>query len=97
MKMKKEVQKCLDDDPYDIQMIIPNKKIIEGEKDKQKRKCIYCGGIMNDGMTRYKEIAHAIPEALGNIKFIQNEECDTCNDYFARNAEEDLCNFLIWK
>lgn len=97
MEMKKEVQKYLDDAPYEIQMIIPNKKITEGEKDKQKRKCIYCGGNINDGITRYKEIAHAIPEALGNIKFIQNEECDTCNDYFARNAEEDLCNFLIWK
>lgn len=67
------------------------------EKEKQKRKCIYCGGSINDGKTKYKEIAHAIPEALGNKKFIQNEECDACNDYFVANAEEDLCNFLIWK
>ena len=78
-------------------MIVPDKKVIKGQKEKQKRKCIYCGGRINDGKTKYKEVAHAIPEALGNIKFIQNEECDACNDYFAGNAEEDLCNFLIWK
>lgn len=94
---KEKIMKCLDDYPYEIQMIVPNKKVIIGEKEKQKRKCIYCGGSINDGKTKYKEIAHAIPEALGNKKFIQNEECDACNDYFAANAEEDLCNFLIGK
>lgn len=97
MDGKKVIQKYLDSDPYEMQMIVPDKKIIKGEKDKKKRRCIYCGGNINDGKTKYKETAHAIPEALGNIKFIQNEECDTCNDYFAGNAEEDLCNFLIWK
>ncbi len=69
-------------------MIVPKQKIIKGEKDKQKRKCIYYNGSVKDGKTKYQEIAHAIPEALGNTKFIQREECDACNDYFARNAED---------
>lgn len=97
MEVKENIQKNIDAYPYEIQMIVPEQKVIKGEKDKQKRKCIYCGGSVNDGKTRYQKIAHAIPEALGNTKFIQREECDACNDYFARNAEEDLCNFLVWK
>lgn len=96
-EMKENIQKYLDICPYEMQMIVPNQKIVRGEKEKLKRKCIYCGGTISDGETNYRETAHAIPEALGNIKFIQNEECDACNDYFARNAEEDLCNFLVWK
>lgn len=97
IEVKGNIQKYLDIYPYEIQMIVPEQKVIKGEKDKQKRKCIYCGGSVKDGKTRYQKIAHAIPEALGNTKFIQREECDACNDYFARNAEEDLCNFLVWK
>lgn len=97
MDAKNTIQKCLDSDPYEIQMIVPDKKVIRGEKDKKRRRCIYCGGDISDGKTKYKETAHAIPEALGNNKFIQNEECDACNDFFAGNAEEDLCNFLMWK
>lgn len=61
-----------------------------GEKDKSKRCCIYCG---NKGEKNFIEKAHAIPEALGN-EVIQNEECDECNSYFAKNIEEDFTNFL---
>ena len=46
------IQKYLDIYPYEIQMIVPEQKVIKGEKDKRKRKCIYCGGSVKDGKTR---------------------------------------------
>lgn len=82
--------------PYEFNPILPQKKVKIGEKNKKKRKCIYCRGCIADGKTTFREDAHAIPEALGNIKFFQNEECDICNDYFSNNAEEDMGNMLIW-
>lgn len=97
IKIKQGIQEALDKLPYELQMIIPKQKVFIGESKKEKRNCIYCGGKIEDGVTSFKNIAHAIPEALGNVKFIQNEECDSCNNYFAINAEEDLCNFLVWK
>ncbi len=33
---------------------------------------------------------------MGNKKFIQNEECGICNEYFAENAEEDFSNMLVF-
>ena len=41
MEVKGNIQKYLDIYPYEIQMIVPEQKVIKGEKDKQKRKCIY--------------------------------------------------------
>ena len=57
MEVKGNIQKYLDIYPYEIQMIVPEQKVIKGEKDKRKRKCIYCGGSVKDGKTRYQEIA----------------------------------------
>jgi hypothetical protein len=101
-KMKEHIQESekvgemIDAHPYTFNPVLPERKLIIGECDKSKRKCIYCGKIQGDGKTFYKEKAHAIPEALGNKKFIQNEECDACNGYFAKNAEEDLSNMLMF-
>ena len=83
--------------PYNWKAILPNRRIKVGERDKKKRKCIYCGGYIGDGKTSFKEDAHAIPEAIGNTKFFQNEECDICNGFFSNNAEEDFGNMLLWK
>ena len=70
--------------PYELFLFVPTQKIVVGESDKNKRRCIYCGGFLGDNKrTTFKEKAHAIPEALGNKKFIQNEECDSCNSFFA--------------
>lgn len=89
-------KKILDKFPYNVKPMIPNKIVKIGESDKKKRKCIYCEGNMEHGDASYREKAHAIPEAVGNTKFFQNEECDSCNDFFAQNAEEDLSNMLMF-
>ncbi len=82
---------------YTFNPIVPSHRVVVGESEKSKRKCIYCGGFQGDrNHTTFKEKAHAIPEALGNKKFIQNEECDSCNSFFSENAEEDLSNMLMF-
>lgn len=92
--MAKEIRDSL---PYELSLFFPTKKVSVGESDKAERHCIYCGGFQGDSRgTTFKEKAHAIPEALGNKKFIQNEECDSCNSFFAENAEEDLSNMLMF-
>ena len=48
-----------------------------GEPDKRKRVCRYCGRSMPE--VKFKNVAHAIPDALGNKSLFCNEECDTCN------------------
>lgn len=91
------IKEMMEENPYVIRPIIPTHKVIEGKSNKAHRKCIYCNGFQGDEKnTSFVETAHAIPEALGNKKFIQNEECDTCNSYFAQNAEEDLSNMLMF-
>lgn len=47
-----------------------------GEADKAQRVCRFCG---RTGKEYFKEIAHAIPESLGNKLLFCNDECDCCN------------------
>lgn len=90
-----EAKKILDNFEYKFNIYAPEKvKKYFGETNKKKRKCIYCGGCMEDNTAEFKENAHAIPEALGNKTYFQCEECDNCNDFFAKNVEEDMCNWL---
>lgn len=58
-----------------------------GEVDKSKRKCRFCG-CTDPG--KYKDVAHAIQDSLGNKLLVCYEECDYCNHKL--NAIED--NFL---
>lgn len=63
---------------YDIYAFgFDNIKHSIGEKDKNKRKCRFCG---KSGLERFHSSAHAIPEALGNKLLFSNEECDECNN-----------------
>ena len=62
-------------------------KVAVGEADKSKRKCRFCG-CTDPG--KYKDVAHAIQDSLGNKLLVCYEECDDCNHKL--NAIED--NFL---
>ncbi|SHM93537.1 HNH endonuclease [Mucilaginibacter sp. OK098] len=65
-----------------------------GEPDKSKRICRFCKRSMPD--VSFKNVAHAIAEALGNKTLILNEECDTCNAEFGSDTgiEKNLITFL---
>lgn len=69
------------------------KKKYIGLADKNLRVCRFCRRDMSQGAS-FKTTAHAIPEALGNKKFILNEECDECNRFFGSEIEPDLINKL---
>lgn len=64
-------------------------KIFLGES--KSRSCRYCGAT-DDG--RFKKVAHALPEAIGNKCLISLDECDECNDFFGRTMDEHLANYL---
>lgn len=63
-------------DKYNIYAYgIDSTPVYVGEPDKEKRICRFC----RKPQMGYKDVAHAIPEALGNTKLFCNEECDNCN------------------
>jgi len=70
------------------------KKLILNERTYlgNKGKCRYCGKDSSE--VKFKKIAHAIPELLGNKFLFSNDECDECNSYFDRHLENDLANFF---
>lgn len=63
--------------------IHPENKYYIGKKEN--RTCRFCGKSKPE--VTFSDIAHAIPEAIGNKKIILNEECDICNKFFSENLE----------
>ncbi|HDR7799671.1 HNH endonuclease [Bacillus thuringiensis] len=61
--------------------------------DKSNRKCMYCG--KTKGETTFKKDAHVIPAGLGNRVLFNYDECDTCNEHYFSNHENELANFLM--
>lgn len=52
---------------------------------KIKKVCRFCH--KDEKETSFKNVAHAIPESIGNKKIILDEECDDCNKFFSENIE----------
>jgi hypothetical protein len=64
-----------------------------GPSRKQDRKCRFCGKTTLTG-AKFKKIAHAIPESIGNKNIICTEECDTCNEFFGVTYEKSLVEYF---
>ena len=62
-----------------------------GEGDKSKRVCRFCGKKMP--VAKFKNVAHAISEGLGNKTLLCNEECDDCNNKLSK-TEGNLMHYL---
>lgn len=60
-----------------------------GEPKRDKRVCRFCGKSMPE--VKFKKVAHALSESIGNKHIINNEECDSCNENFS-NIEQDFFN-----
>lgn len=58
----------------------------------QKGVCRYCN--KKQGETKFRKEAHALPELLGNKYLFSLDECDECNEFFDKNLENNLANFL---
>lgn len=67
-------------------------KVEIGPKDKSKRTCRYCH--KDSTQTKFDKVAHTISEAFGNKGIITNDECDACNEYFGKNVEPALIEYL---
>lgn len=63
-----------------------------GTQSREKRTCRFCGVTNNAGC--FKNVAHAIPESLGNKTIILNDECDVCNSMFGRTIEFDIITYF---
>ncbi|HIF9203540.1 TPA: HNH endonuclease [Photobacterium damselae] len=79
-------------DRYEIKSISSDKKICIGKGYKAHRVCRFCK--LDKEIQTFKNEAHAISESLGNKLIILNEECDKCNDYFAKTIEKDIDVYL---
>lgn len=71
----------------DIDIILTERKFLG-----KKGNCRYCRNGSN--VVKFKKEAHTLPELIGNKLLFSLDECDTCNEYFDKNLENDLANFL---
>ncbi len=59
--------------------------------DKAKQVCRYCGRAAPE--VKFKLLAHAIPDQVGNDWLFDHEECDSCNSDFAKWVEDDFAKW----
>jgi len=60
--------------------------------NKNDRLCRYCGKRSPE--VKFRNEAHAFPQAIGNRWIIDYWECDTCNALFSRMLEDDFVKYL---
>lgn len=70
-------------------LVRPGDKVMLG--DRSNRTCRFCRKSSPD--VKFKKIAHAIPESLGNKSIVTAYECGTCNEKFGAGIENDLGNW----
>lgn len=63
-----------------------------GTKQKSNRVCRYCNKTTPD--VTFKNKSHTISQALGNICYITNDECDSCNKKFGLSIEQDFTHYV---
>jgi len=66
------------------------KKNVLGPKN---RYCRFCGKPYPE--VTFSDIAHAVPESLGNNLLFSNWECDKCNHFFGEHLEDHLNKFML--
>jgi hypothetical protein len=57
-------------------------------EEEADRRCRFCG--LGDPPAKFEELAHGLPDFLGNLSIISMNECDGCNDYFGKGCEDHL-------
>ncbi|MUG28057.1 HNH endonuclease [Aeromonas salmonicida] len=67
-------------------------KLDQKIKTGEKGKCRYCG--QKEGSVQFQKIAHSFPELIGNKFLFSLDECDECNEFFDKNLENHLANYL---
>lgn len=76
---------------YRIQELVISPESEMSFRPENGRRCRFCSRKFPD--TTFKNIAHTIPQFLGNKHHVSENECDECNNTFSAN-ESHLKNFL---
>ena len=76
---------------YEIDNIIFHPERKPALREKSQRKCRFCGKSVPQ--VTFKNVAHLMPEFMGNNNIISDFECDSCNTLFGRYGS-DLANFI---
>lgn len=77
---------------YEIHAADGTKRFDIGLKERENRECRYCH--KNNTDTTFKKVAHTISEGLGNKMIVTNDECDKCNEYFGKDVEPAIMEYL---
>ncbi|MBB3261284.1 HNH endonuclease [Paraburkholderia sp. WP4_3_2] len=64
------------------------KRILRGP---EPRRCRFCGRGAPE--VTFRDVAHAVPELIGNRRLISEYECDTCNRFFGSGIENHFGNW----
>jgi 5-methylcytosine-specific restriction endonuclease McrA len=69
---------------YNLRSYGHQRKRIGGNVKKEDRVCRYCGTVNSQlnyfgSIVRFRGTSHSFPEALGNKKVIDLDECDACD------------------
>jgi HNH endonuclease len=65
-----------------------DRTLLRDHLDDADRKCRFCD--QGSPQVGFHELAHALPDFLGNRSIISLNECDDCNDYFGKGCEDNL-------
>ena len=57
------------------------------------KKCRFCRKTEEDG-AKFNEIAHCLPESIGNHFFASYYECDKCNAFFGKRIESEYATYM---
>jgi hypothetical protein len=67
-------------------LLEPGKKIVL--RSSQAGTCRFCG--LSEPKVKFRDVAHAIPECIGNRSLTTDYECDECNALFGAGIETDF-------
>ena len=67
-------------------------KVIKLSNDCKPLKCRFCGKSSPE--VKFRKIAHAFPECIGNHELRTSYECDECNEYFGKECEDNMAKYL---
>jgi hypothetical protein len=63
-------------------------------RNSESRRCRFCRRGEPD--VTFREVAHAVPEFLGNKAIRSMNECDACNTFLANNYEDHLSKWSLF-
>jgi HNH endonuclease len=82
------------EDNYDLigeWYLKPNEKVVL--HDATPDVCRFCGE--STPTVTFNDLAHAVPESLGNKSLSTDYECDSCNNKFGKGIENDFGNWSM--